>query len=443
MSQPLFGSAMIPYSPASTFRADLSALPLVPEGFNAPAVVPLRTTTATYNAFYEFALDRGRVAARLRTGGPWHLVNLPPRIDGTIVGISADDDELTLIGPDGWIYTMDHIFSEASRWNVTNFWGSPFWWGMGRALPPGTFDWSYSVENKAWDGYTVDIVGNRHSVGGARMTMITALRGDGTDIVMVDPWLYNDDSYRVPSAMGGRFQAAAISSSASTIFVTDTTGHRFVRVWDFDRSGADIAFFRSEWYDRGFPSTMSRAREYWDPRTAAQILPVPGWLELPPIPGQATTRVSVSADMPRERYLRVEGMHEGRTGYWEMFIPLEEIETENLQPREWVFKPTDMPLTAPFTVEGPMQLSEPHGPHLRTLLWGKLLDIPHFDLRNDRLQVTWGGQETTLYTIDGLRQSWASNELNNTWRIMGGALDINGVKKPVTMLVSESGLIAF
>ncbi|MDO4908776.1 MAG: hypothetical protein Q3962_02850 [Corynebacterium sp.] len=439
----MVGTAQVPYSPQASFRADLSSLPLIPADFQAPEKVALRTNTSTYNALYEFALDRGRVAARLRTGGPWHLVLLPERIQGQITAISADDDELALIGVNGWIYTMDNIFSESSKWNVTNFWGAPFWTAPGRALPVGTVDWDYSVNNKQWDGYTLDIVGKQHSVGGARMTMITALRGDGTDIVMVDPWLYNDDSYRVPAALNGTFKAAAISSSASTIFVTDTTGHRFVRVWDFDRSGADIAFFRSEWVDRGFPSTMSRAREFWDPRTAAQVLPVPGWLQLPAIPGQATTQISISTDTPRERYLRVEGINNGRTGYWEMVIPVAEIETEKLQPHSWTFIPTDLPLTAPLTVDGPIQQTEPRGPHLKTLLWGKLLDIPHFDLRSDRLQVTWGGQDLTLYTIDGMRQNWASNELNNTWRIMGGALDINGVKKPVTMLVSESGLIAF
>lgn len=216
MTQPLFGTAQIPFSPQPSFRADLSGLTPVSDNDaqRLPTIIPFRSQETSFNSLYDFALLDGRVATRIRKQGidqqamdqpnPWYWVPLPDRINGHISSISADDDELCLIGPNGWIYTMDRIFSEAKYWNITNFWGAPFWLGMGRSLPQ-TRSWSYTVNNRQWDGFIRDTAGKEHTIGGARMTMIAALQGDGSDILMIDPWLYNDDSYRIPAPMGGLF----------------------------------------------------------------------------------------------------------------------------------------------------------------------------------------------------------------------------------------------
>lgn len=46
-----------------------------------------------------------------------------------------------------------------------------------------------SVNTPLWDGHYLDSAGRQHNVGDGRMTMITALTGDGSEIAMVDPWL--------------------------------------------------------------------------------------------------------------------------------------------------------------------------------------------------------------------------------------------------------------
>ena len=109
-------------------------------------------------------------------------------MEGKVAGISADDDELVIISHDARIFTLDRISDSPRQWNLSSLWGFPFWFAPGQRLPE-TWDggWSLSVNTPLWDGHYLDSAGRQHNVGDGRMTMITALTGDGWKIAMVDP----------------------------------------------------------------------------------------------------------------------------------------------------------------------------------------------------------------------------------------------------------------
>ena len=56
---------------------------------------------------------------------------LPLCFDGRVASISLDDDELIALDTARRIYTMDNALKDASAFNWTNRWGTPFWTGPG------------------------------------------------------------------------------------------------------------------------------------------------------------------------------------------------------------------------------------------------------------------------------------------------------------------------
>ena len=74
-----------------------------------PKHVFVRSSTATYNRLYEFALADGDLFARRRGGEErWRAVPLPECLEGQLTGISADDDEMIGLDDDRNVYTMDN-----------------------------------------------------------------------------------------------------------------------------------------------------------------------------------------------------------------------------------------------------------------------------------------------------------------------------------------------
>ena len=63
---------------------------------------------------------------------------LPLCFDGRVQSISVDDDELIALDTARRIYTMDSALKDASLFNWTNRWGTPFWTGPGYTLPGGS-----------------------------------------------------------------------------------------------------------------------------------------------------------------------------------------------------------------------------------------------------------------------------------------------------------------
>ncbi|APT85286.1 hypothetical protein [Corynebacterium aquilae] len=450
----LVGSAQIPLAGPGiaphTIPTSWAAAP-------GPHTVALRSNTHSFNQRYQFALHDGNLITRAIDGdSTWRIVPLPGCLSGRITALSADDDEVALIATDGYIYTLDRVTSTPAEWNVTSRWGAPFWQAPGRQLPTtGMGKWSYSVNNRNYDHHYLDAAARPHTIGAGRMTMIAALTGDGSDILMLDPWLPNDDSYKVPAPENGRFKATQISTSASTFLVANDTGEMYVRSWDFDRAGSDVVFFRYHWDRRDhLPTAPSKMAETFNPAYAANQLPVPDWTRLPAIPGALNSGISVSAPSPRTRLIRAAGTHNGVAGTWDMLVPVDDIELGTMDTHHWSFTPADIELGPALNNLGAdhtAELSAPRGPALTTTVAGQPLKIEHFDLRTDRLEATYGGQPATLHIVDGLRVAPNGPELNQWPRHMHGAIELeqpgNSVRGtkiiPVTFVVTDTALVMY
>ncbi|PRQ10357.1 hypothetical protein C1Y63_11875 [Corynebacterium sp. 13CS0277] len=427
-----------------------------------PGVVPLRGNRASFNQRYEFAIVDGNLVARAREdadGLGWRAVPLPACLAGRLQWLSADDDEVALVAQDGWIFTLDRVSSTPLEWNVSSLWGAPFWLAGGRALP-ATWEggWSYGVNNRLFDHHYLDAAGKQHTIGAGRMTMIAALQDDGSVIRMLDPWLPNDDSYQIPAPLGGRFRATQLSGSASTFFLANDTGEMYVRSWDFDRAGSDIAFFRYHWDERDLPTAENKFVETFNPNYAANHLPVPDWSRLPAIPGTIARGISVSTPAPRVRLFRVAGVDAaGRRGVWELRADVADVELGRMDGYRWGFVPQplgeveilDNRAAADPGYQAP--LSEVRGPQLRAFVAGEELVIPHYDLRSDRLPVMFRGQPATLHIVDGLRIAPSPEGLSEWPRHMHGAIEterpgpsVAGKEIiPVTFLVTRDQLLMY
>lgn len=291
-----------------------------PATVDLPSQIYFRTTTESFNRRWTFVARDGRVYVKEAAAQDgWRTVALPGCLVGTIAGVSADDDEVMMIDRDGRFVTMDHALSAPKEWNWSSRYGTPLWTGPGNTLPPGALTWSWSVLSPNEDHRWTDTAGNEHPVGGAKVSHVFALTHGGQRIQYVDPWLPVDHSYEMGTPLGGRFQAVALSTSASTSMIVNRYGDFYTRLYDFDISGADKVFFRYSYEDqRDLPEAPDMLSERIDPRYAAIQLPAPDWVAQPKVPGEITDRISVHRTGPGStaRELRVEGGDGGRTGLW-------------------------------------------------------------------------------------------------------------------------------
>jgi hypothetical protein len=309
-----------------------AALPAAPARLIPPGVAPLRGTTDTYNSRYAFAARGGNLYVRHNAAvdpAGWRTVPLPPCLAGKIMQISADDDELIAIDALRDVYVMDNALKGPAAFNWTNRWGLPFWRGAGRTLPRGVLAWSWSVLSPAEDRTWSDPAGNAHVVGADKVSHIWALRTGGQRLTFMDPWLAPDDSYEMCGPDRGRFRAVNLSASGSTVFVIGARGDLYTRLFDFDLSGSDPAFFHY---------TYDRQPHRAGVDTAPIQLPSAGWVHQPKVPGAITSAISVAKTGTGSvhRVLRVEGRDaRGRDGYWQ----------KDVTARTWRFHRTGGPLT--------------------------------------------------------------------------------------------------
>jgi hypothetical protein len=360
--------------------------------------------------------------------GGWRTLPLPGCLAGNVAGVSADDDEVLAVDRDGRFHTLDHALSAPKDWNWSTRYGTPLWTGPGNTLPPGTLDWTWSVLSPNEDHVWRDAVGNNHPVGGAKVSHVFALTDGGTRIRYVDPWLPVDHSYEVGMPAGGRFRAVALSTSGSTSLVVNRHGDLYTRLYDFDISGADKVFFRYSYEDQtGLREATDMLSERVDAGTAAIHLPAPDWLRQPKVPGEITDRISIhkTGVGSDARELRVEGISDGRTGYW----------TKQLTAADWGFVPTDQPLSGERLTntadDRSVDPSVPASPYNYSggSPAGWTAAVESFDIANSPtpLRLDFGdgvGLELVLHTVDALRQTPQSAGLTAQARHFDGTIEV-------------------
>ena len=399
-----------------------------------PAHVDLRTQTETYNRRYEFATRDGQIYGRNRgDSGPWRQMPLPLCFAGKVDGISLDDDELIALDKSRRIYVMDNALKDASLFNWTNRWGTPFWGGPGYALPDSLVAWSWSVISLAEDQTWTDPAGNKTAVGDAKVSHIWGLRPGGQRLTFWDPWLPLDDSYEMCGPERGRFRAINLSTSGSTIFVIGRHGDLFTRLYDFDLSGHDQLFFKYSYEDQRGKGDGAPIQ-----------LPAEPWVKQPKIPGEITSAISVHkvGVGAIHRILRVEGRRGGQTGYWERDVA-------SPAPAGWEFHATGLPLTRPL-VDNPQRdtstvgLGPSEDSRWRTADGSaELLDFNVY-CSPARLVVREGGQvrELKLHHLDGIRQQPRARGLDNEPREQSGVIEEPGGKfSPATIHATRDEIV--
>lgn len=274
-----------------------------------PDHVVLETPTEDFTATHEVAIRDGRLWWR-RGGEPWALVppdGLPAprgRLEALkelvppsplvrafvrperVVALSADGDNLVALGPDGAVF-----YTKLSTLEWTDVWGPT---GLQSVLSAkGTDALAMSHRKIPYE----DLDGNPHPVS-AGVTTLFALREGGKTLAYADPWLPANFERTVCLPERGTFIAAALSASASTVFVMDAAGRSYTRLVDFDIHGDNPAL----------PYSYTRERRS-GARAAVRTLPAPDWVAQPRIPGRHTTRLTILQTGARnaDRELRVEG----------------------------------------------------------------------------------------------------------------------------------------
>ncbi|MFJ4961813.1 hypothetical protein ACIP6P_05055 [Streptomyces sp. NPDC088729] len=377
---------------------------------------------------WSFALADGSVYTKpAGLSGGWRVAPVPDCLDGRITGISADDDELVAVDGEGRVFTMDHAMNEPRLWNWTSRFGPPIWLGSGTTLPDATVDWSWSVISPAEDVRWTDAIGKPHEIEPAKVSHVYALSGDGSRITYLDPWLPSDHSYELRTPLGGRFQAARLSASGSTVFVTNRYGDLYTRLYDFDMSGGNSVFFRYSYEDQsGLPTAPNLLLERIDPRYAAVQLPAQDWVRQPKVPGEMTDRISIHKTGPRPdaRELRVEGVKDGATGLWR----------KEIRASAWSFTPTGQPLRGRKLDNTPEDRSTdtlaPPSPHSYAGNGdGYSAEAPGFRTATGatplNLRFRSGATlKLTLQTVDPLRQFSRADGLDDKPRAYNGAVEV-------------------
>jgi len=380
-----------------------------------PDVVHLRTTKATYNRkWYAVVKDKGIFLKPnkevTRQGGPWVPLRLPDGLKGDVQEISIDDTRLVATNSKRQLFSLTEMLSGADKINKprkwTTRWGAPFGMASGWRLPEGYLAWSLSMASPEEDEYYMDLAGNRQMIGKGACTTIFALNRNGQHISVLDPWLPLDYSYEVDGPRRGRFVSTNVAASGSVIFVINKHGDMYTRLWDFDISGSDRAFFRYTYEDQRGVSIPKKLPiiQGWSTYPAIQ-LPIRPWNAQPKIKGRITDDISIAKRGKGcvHRTLRVAGQDEqGRTGYYE----------KDLGDAAWVFKPTGEPLRRPLIDNTPHDATEQTlGPaeERRFRYAGdfqaELLDFHLYSPPATlRVQLAGGPVDLLVHYTDGLRQ---------------------------------------
>lgn len=311
-----------------------------PDQSRFPKEVYLRDNVGSYNRYYELYVLDGTLYVRKRHDkGPWKIAPQPDSIKGKIKGISLDEFQALVIGPDNVIYQVHSTGSDTSEWYWDHAWGGVFRLGnyyQARNIEP--YQWALSFISQKDDESYTDIDGRRHPVSVTNLMQYVYIDpDDSSNIVYNDPWLPRDESYSYGSPQHSRFKVVGLSAASSTAFVVNKYGDLYVRTHDYDFSGGDPLQFPYSWESQeGKPDASSFADQRFNPFVAAVRLPSTPWVKVEKIPGEITNRISIESTAigNENRLLKVEGRKDGKTGFWQ----------KALTEKNWKFIETGEPL---------------------------------------------------------------------------------------------------
>lgn len=318
-----------------------------------PERIHLKSPTRSFTSTHQLALEDGRLWWKAEGEKAWSLV--PP--DGLPIGrgrleslkelidlpgvsdpfvrpkrltsLTADGENVIVVSDEGLVF-----YAKLPALDWTHVWGPA---GFKKPLKIDFVHRGLAISHRK-QAYE-DIDGNPHPVT-AGVTTFYALSGDGRTISYADPWLPPQFNHRICLPRKNQFIAASISASASTIFVVDAAGNSFTRLADFDTMGLNP----------GLPYSWEREKRS-GVKSVVRTLPSEDWKEQPPLPGTATTRITVlqTGEGNAARELRVET--DG--GYFKKAINAakwELVKTGDKALGTWVEPRALTPIAAPLPV---------------------------------------------------------------------------------------------
>ena len=331
-----------------------------------PRDVPIKTRTRTFHRDLLFAIDGGKLWFKRNPahggtlGEAWRLfgTGLPTARPGAepfvapapLVEVSADADDLLVVDGRGRIYlctTESESMGSSDGWE--DGWGYP---GKRPLLVDAqrqrtaVLAIGRRAEHAQW---FEDAIGNRHHFGPMGTTTLYALSQDGRRLAFTDNGLPNDFTRDLCPPDDGRFEAQAMSASASAILLIDRFGRVVTRFDDYDLNGGTPNFeytYRSEVRadDQG-DAFLTSLTPYYLPLSPWR------WHAPPALSGAARLSRDVTVLQTGEgnatRELRVAGLNaDGRTGYYAKGIEAEVwafvASDEVLSDRSRVLDPADV-----------------------------------------------------------------------------------------------------
>ncbi|MDR0585079.1 MAG: hypothetical protein LBG57_12160 [Treponema sp.] len=386
-----------------------------------PEAVYIKTRTQTFNAYHYYILNDGLIWYKSiangkkpagwtlfqRTGLPHNPLKIGFNKPKRIVEISADADELVALSDEGgfYRYCFDRTIAHKSNvWLDRQGWPDEEQLFLDRRTAKN-LSWALGKRN-SHVLYYEDPFGNQHHNGTMEIATTYVLLEDGQEICYSDTGLPGDFSRNYIGPERGAFKAAALSASASTMFVINDAGEMYTRLADFDSIGCDPMWFKYTYipYKADVPGTnyFSNFNEWG--------LPAEDWRPQPPIPlagNAAITRhitILQNGQGNGARELRVAGLNEaGKTGYWTkaIFSDTWEFKTAPLHfSEDAILKITNSAEGDPRAERGPSPDKQYSGYY-----WnagerenGWRYTIPNFNILEGDcdFRITWQGETCTL-----------------------------------------------
>ncbi len=310
-----------------------------------PKHVYFKDNTGGFNDIYEYALVEGTLYLKKKdTSDQWRVAPQPESLKGNLKCMSCDNKSVYLVDNKGWTYGTWAARKDTAEWFwMTAVCGTMETTPMWKLTNSENGQWADSSVSPDYDEFYIDSDGKVTSIGGSGCTDLYYLNpDDNTKIVYCDPWLPGDDSREIASPLHGTFQVKSLSASSSTLFITNEYGDLYTRLFDYDISGGDEIFFTYSYYPQDgkednvnspLNDTLNGSN---DPRYAQIRVPAEAWYQQPKIDGTITDRLTIQSlgGDSNNRILRVEGMKNGKTGYFEKM----------LYDAKWTFHATGQPL---------------------------------------------------------------------------------------------------
>ncbi|HSA24398.1 MAG TPA: hypothetical protein P5076_23255, partial [Myxococcota bacterium] len=245
-----------------------------------------------------------------------------------IVELSGDGTWLHALSSAGVFYRgTDFTQDIQASFTWSDAWGHPGATGPGLTLEfPATHGWSVSDSQVAGVHHYEDRLGTSHGVG-MGVAHLYRVGADGRSLHMNDWWLPADWSRQICLPERGTFFGENLSASASTLFIIGALGEMYTRLYDFDTSGEN--------------DTLEYSFLITAPSGDTRALPAEDWRRQPDVTdGLITRRITIFQDGQGNaaRVLRVEGVREGRTGFYH----------KRIFDAAWSFEDTGQRVCGPF-----------------------------------------------------------------------------------------------